>query len=134
MASSSVSRSNLWDVALSKLAEKEQRGLRSGLNARGSFEVNVLITTVSQLQQQVHSERWHLKIGQKELDLRHVLDSIVSWVKKFISIGDVAVQYNPAHAALPWAALRFVLQVHSSMMFNHSSAHDRKITDLKSSF
>ena len=111
MASSSVARPNLWEVALSKLPEKEQKQLQSGLNPQGTFEINALSTTVSQLQQQVHSERWQVRLGHRELNLRHVLDSIVSWVKKFIAIGDIAVQYDPAHAALPWAALRFVLQV-----------------------
>ena len=134
MASSSVTRPNLWDVALSKLPEQEQRELRSGMNSRGTFEIDSLTTTVSQLQQQINSERWKVKLGHRELDLRHVLDSIVSWVKKFIAIGDMAVQYDPAHAALPWAALRLVLQVHTSILFDHSSAHDRKDTDLKCSF
>ena len=116
MASSCVSRPNLWEVAVSKLPEKEQKELRSGLNSRGSFEINALTTTVSQLQQQVLSERWHVKLGHRDLDLRHVIDGIVSWVKKFIAIGDIAVQYDPAHAALPWAALRFVLQVQKSIL------------------
>ena len=134
MASSSVSRPNLWEFALSKLPEQEQKELRSGLNSRGSFEINALTTTVSQLQQQVFSERCHVKVCHRELDLRHVLDSIVSWVKKFIAIGDIAVQYDPAHAALPWAALRFVLQVNTSILLDRSSAHGRKHTDLKCSF
>ena len=134
MASSSVSRPSLWDVALSKVPEQEQKDLRSGLNSRGSFEINDLTTAVDRLQQQVLSERWHVKLGHRELELRHVLNSIVSWVKKFIAIGDIAVQYDPAHAALPWAALRFVLQVNTSILLDRSSVHDRKHTDLKCSF
>ncbi|KAL9634405.1 MAG: hypothetical protein Q9164_004107 [Protoblastenia rupestris] len=35
---------------------------------------------------------------------------IAKWIQKFISVGDVAMQYDPTHAALPWAAVRFVLQ------------------------
>ena len=103
--------------------------MRSGLNSQGSFEINVVTTTVDQLQQQVVSEKWQVKLGHRELNLRPVLDSIVSWVKKFIAIGDIAVQYDPAHAALPWAALRLVLQVHTSILFDHGSA--QKETDLK---
>ena len=122
MASSSAARPNLWEVALSNLSEKDQKELRSELNSQGNFEINALTTTVSQLQQQVHSERWHVRFRHRELDLSHVLDSIVSWVKKFIAIGDIAVQYDPAHAALPWAALRLVLQVHTSVLFDHGSA------------
>ena len=134
MASSSISKPNLWDVALSKLPEQEQKELRSGLDSRGSFEINALTTTVSQLQQRALSERWQVRLGQKELDLRHVFDGIVSWVRKLIAIGDIAVQYDPAHAALPWAALRFVLQVQTSTLFDHSLAHDRKDPDLNCRF
>lgn len=32
-------------------------------------------------------------------------------MEKFKGVGDVAVQYDPGHAALPWAAIRFLLQV-----------------------
>ena len=36
---------------------------------------------------------------------------MISWIHKFKEIGDVAVQYDPSHAALPWAAIRFFLQL-----------------------
>lgn len=42
--------------------------------------------------------------------VRDVLEKIVRWVDRFKQIGDTAVQYNPEVAALPWAAVRFVLQ------------------------
>lgn len=45
--------------------------------------------------------------------LRDVLDKIVRWIDIFKQVGDVAVQYDPAHAALPWAGIRFILQVYS---------------------
>ncbi|KAI5789325.1 hypothetical protein FPQ18DRAFT_261600, partial [Pyronema domesticum] len=32
-------------------------------------------------------------------------------IEKVIPIGDVISSYDPAHAALPWAAFRFTLQV-----------------------
>jgi hypothetical protein len=35
----------------------------------------------------------------------------MEWVDKFKTIGDNAIQYDPAHAALPWAGVRFILQV-----------------------
>lgn len=42
--------------------------------------------------------------------VRHLLEKIAAWVKTFQSVGDVAVQFDPIHAALPWAAFRFLLQ------------------------
>jgi hypothetical protein len=35
----------------------------------------------------------------------------MKWVIKFREVGDMAAQYDPAHAALPWAGVRVLLQV-----------------------
>ena len=43
--------------------------------------------------------------------VRDVLEQVSRWVKKFVEVGDAAVQYDPGHAALPWAAVRLILQV-----------------------
>jgi len=43
--------------------------------------------------------------------LRDIAMKIMQWVDKFKQIGDIVVQYDPGHAALPWAASRFLLQV-----------------------
>lgn len=48
---------------------------------------------------------------QKQWKFRTVADKLVGWVEKFISIGDVVVSFDPTHAALPWAGVRFLLQV-----------------------
>ena len=36
---------------------------------------------------------------------------IVKWIDLFKQVGDAAVQYDSVHAALPWAGVRFLLQV-----------------------
>ena len=33
------------------------------------------------------------------------------WIEKSIVVGDVGVQFDPVHAALPWAAFRFLPRV-----------------------
>lgn len=52
-----------------------------------------------------------------------VYTKIATWMKKFIEVGDTAVQYDPGHAALPWAAVRFILQ--SSI--NHDDRHSNVV-------
>ncbi|KAJ4401662.1 hypothetical protein N0V85_005470 [Neurospora sp. IMI 360204] len=37
------------------------------------------------------------------------VEKTISTLNKFIAVGDVAVSFDPVHAALPWAAVRFVL-------------------------
>jgi hypothetical protein len=50
------------------------------------------------------------KFGGKTFVVRDLADKILSWVEKFKEIGDIAVQYDPGHAALPWAGVRLILQ------------------------
>ena len=55
---------------------------------------------------------WTLKKRNGEtIILRDVMEKIIVWVERFIAVGDAAIQYDPAHAAPAWAAIRFVLQV-----------------------
>ena len=48
---------------------------------------------------------------EEEIVLQVVGMKILRWVDKFKQIGDTIVQYDPVHAALPWAGFRFLLQV-----------------------
>lgn len=58
------------------------------------------------------ASKWKIKgLHGREIDLRAHFDRMAVWIQRFIAIGDTVVQYDPAHAALPWAALRFVLKV-----------------------
>lgn len=41
---------------------------------------------------------------------------IVKWIDLFKQVGDTVVQYDPVHAALPWAGVRFLLQVCSILV------------------
>ena len=56
-------------------------------------------------------KQWKVKIRGEEVVLRDVGIKILHWVDRFKQIGDIIVQYDPAHAALPWAGFRFLLQV-----------------------
>lgn len=39
------------------------------------------------------------------------MSKVSIWLQKFVEVGDVAVNYDPGHAALPWAGIRFLLKV-----------------------
>lgn len=56
-------------------------------------------------------KQWRFKKPNGEvIILRDVVEKIIAWLDKFKIIGDLAMQYDVLHAALPWAAVRFVLQ------------------------
>lgn len=50
------------------------------------------------------------KNGEKVI-VRDVLAKVAKWVSHFKEVADIAVQYDPVHAALPWAGVRFLLNV-----------------------
>lgn len=54
--------------------------------------------------------RWKFTHNGQTYIVRDYLEKIIVWVEKFKIVGDQAIQYDPAHAALPWACVRFFLQ------------------------
>ena len=48
--------------------------------------------------------------------IRDLFEKIIRWVDTFKGVVDVAIQFDPLHAALPWAGIRFVLQVGGSLV------------------
>lgn len=46
--------------------------------------------------------------------VRDALEKVSRWVKMFVEVGDTIGQYDPGHAALPWAFVRLILQVPSA--------------------
>jgi hypothetical protein len=44
-------------------------------------------------------------------DVPKLVDNTVTWIQKFVAIGDIVVSFDPVHAALPWATFKMVLQV-----------------------
>lgn len=53
--------------------------------------------------------QWKVKWGGKEINVREKAEKLVGWITKFKEIGDIVSQYDPVHAALPWAGVRFIL-------------------------
>ena len=67
-------------------------------------------------------KRWkYIRSDGQKVVLWDVLTKIMKWVNKFKEVGDVAIQYDAGHVALPWAAIRFMLQasVSSVETFGH---------------
>ena len=49
--------------------------------------------------------------NKSKIVLRDIFAKVAAWIQTFIEVGDIAVQYDPGHAALPWALVRFLLKV-----------------------
>ncbi|KAJ3541002.1 hypothetical protein NM208_g4804 [Fusarium decemcellulare] len=68
------------------------------------------LTKRKQAECEAQNSKLTLKLGNRKLELGKYFGSMIKWLDQFKNIGDMAVAYDPVHAALPWAALRFILQ------------------------
>jgi len=105
---------DLWAKAAKKLNDENQLPIDSNQTDRLTILKDVL-AAVEEKKQSCLKKCWKYKNSKGEdVILRDLFAKIVVWVDKFKEVGDMAVQYDPGHAALPWAAVRLVLQVQVS--------------------
>jgi hypothetical protein len=107
---SQSSAQNQWEKAVATL----DSDLQTVINHNTTGNTNVAaaaLRTAKEKRDICLRKRWrYRKSNGKDIILRDVLDKIVGFLDKFVAVGDAAVQYDPAHASLPWAGVRFVLR------------------------
>jgi hypothetical protein len=127
--------SRLWASALSKLAEEvpsdhvilrkfisSDELLNSSADGAGKSLLGQLEIAVAQVVAYTDIGPWRVEVGGRTIDLRKTVKRIAGWVNKFKGCVDVAVSFDPVHAALPWAAVRFVIQVGALQTRSHISS------------
>ena len=101
----------LWQEAFSKLDPTLQDSL-SSVRISNRDVIAAVLQTAEDCRLQCIRKQWRFRApGGRVVVLRDVLEKLVRWLDRFKFAVDAAVQYDPAHAALPWAAVRFLLQV-----------------------
>ena len=118
-ASSSDSEDqSLWSRAIKdgELSSQERKtladtGLKIGIQKTAST-VDAVRSIMDGMLDKKKGELWKIKFREEEVVLRDVGMKILRWLDTFKHIGDIIVQYDPGHAALPWAGFRFLLQVY----------------------
>ncbi|KAL9616329.1 MAG: hypothetical protein Q9160_008792 [Pyrenula sp. 1 TL-2023] len=98
--------SSLWNRAVAELSENDQRIFRVGSANQGQILRDILLAVESQ-RDRCQRGRWKTRRRNgQEIIIRDVCAKIVACVQKFLSVVDVAVSFDQAHAALPWAGVR----------------------------
>jgi hypothetical protein len=115
-AAGSGSRSEFWQLAWAKLPPakvQDLRALSKGHNAPASSnqDVDDILELARKQKVACESKQWEVKLGSRSFKIRNGLSNIIDWLQKFKQVGDIAVNFDPVHAALPWAAFRLLLQV-----------------------
>ena len=115
---------DLWTKAYNKLPDELKQ--RLGVNNRGDADklqaLQDILESAVQAKDTSMAKRLSFKWGDKEINVQETANRLVGWIVKFKEVGDIAVQYDPVHAALPWAGVRFILLVRSSL-YNSCDLH-----------
>ncbi|KAF8861649.1 hypothetical protein BDZ45DRAFT_586659, partial [Acephala macrosclerotiorum] len=69
-----------------------------------------LLDLTEQVQKKCEECAWKFPFRGRNIILRDVVGKVIFWLKTFKEVGDIVVNYDPVHAALPWAGVRFLLQ------------------------
>jgi hypothetical protein len=77
-----------------------------------------ILELTTRSRQECIKKRWRYtrKSGETVIFV-DLFGKIVKWIDLFKQVGDTVVQYDPVHTALPWAGVRFLLQVCSIKRF-----------------
>ena len=109
-----ASKRDLWALALQQLVEKDRAAIIQCQDSKLDV-LQRLLLSAEQKRDRCETRRWKVEFKAHEVILHDVADKIVHWVKAFRDVGDIAVNFDPVHAALPWAGVRFLLQVHRGL-------------------
>jgi hypothetical protein len=107
-------KSNLWDEAMGRLSEDDKTWINGNsqqfLDSSGPG-IRSIIALVDEKRQECEAKRWTtVNVFSTTINLSDLASNAITWLNKFKEVGDTIVQYDPGHAALPWAAMRFILQ------------------------
>ncbi|KAM0601578.1 hypothetical protein ACHAP1_008566 [Verticillium nonalfalfae] len=103
---------DLWNAAVGEL-ETELKLQIDTTQENKVKALDHLLAATEDAKQRMRGKCWSFKRdkGGETVIVRDVLAKVVKWVNHFKDVGDVIVQYDPVHAALPWAGLRFLLKL-----------------------
>ena len=106
--------SDLWTRAYNELPIEYKQDLEcesnTGSDKPGGLDaLKQLLERAIKAREENIASQWKLEWGGKEINVREKTESLVGWITKFKDVVDIAVQYDPVHAALPWAGVRFIL-------------------------
>ena len=100
----------LWEKAFASLADEEKLLVDPQKNLDKRTFLLDLTRVIEDKRQNCVNREWKLNHSDGTVSVRELFGKMVAWINKFKQVGDIAIQYDPLHAALPWAAVRLVLQ------------------------
>ncbi|KAK6865444.1 hypothetical protein PG995_001972 [Apiospora arundinis] len=124
-----------WAQAVQSLSDddREQFGIAQSSADQDPLRLleDILAATEAKKAESL-DKRWKVTVKGRKIIVRDVLEKMALWVNKFMAIGSMAVQYDPTSAALPWAAIKLIMQaaVNDVEIFAYSLTALEKITNM----
>lgn len=101
---------SLWEKAFASLNDEDKPLAGPHVLDKRTFLID-FTKVVEEKRLKFAEKGWKFSRNGKMISTRDILGRMITWINKFKAVGDVAAQYDSAHAALPWAVVRLVLQV-----------------------
>ena len=107
---------DLWQAAVAKLSQAQK--INIDFDCSDKLKVmSELLRSTEEAKESSDKKSWRFKRKSGEtVIVRDVLGKVAKWVHHFREVGDIVVQYDPGHAALPWAGVRLLLMVGCSIL------------------
>jgi len=108
---------DLWADALKALSDKDKATIlqsSSAFQTQSNSNLDILqhlCAIAEQKRDDCENRGWKFVLNGRQIILRDLAQKIIVWIDKFKEVGDVAANFDPVHVALPWAGIRFLLQV-----------------------
>jgi hypothetical protein len=102
-----------WQEAFERLSGDKQEilkgmGFDKPKSANVASTITDLIDAVNAKQEECENKFWRVTVGGKEIVFRDYTTSILGWLEK---AGDIAIQFAPPQASLPWDLVKSLMQV-----------------------
>jgi hypothetical protein len=89
--------------------DNDKKQIDFGRSDKGTI-FNDLLGVVEEKKRLYTDKLWkHKRKDGEVVPLCDDLENVVRWMNKFREVGDITVQYDPSHTALPWAGVGFIL-------------------------
>ncbi|VUC25174.1 unnamed protein product [Clonostachys rosea] len=102
---------NLWKAAVESVGDD----LKAQIDFKQESKIDTLgelLSVTEKAKKRLTDRAWSFKrsSGEKVI-VRDVLGKVAKWVNLVKQVGDFAVQFDPGHAGVAWAGIRFMLTV-----------------------
>lgn len=98
-------------MAAAELSDENRTAIDLDQTDKLSILSELLALTENARQESIKKKWRYTRKSGETVIITDLLGKVIKWVDIFKQVGDAAIQYEPVHAALPWAGIRFLLQV-----------------------